>query len=387
MSWFTKAIKSCGRAVGKATKVAVSPVLATGKLIKKIPVVGGPLSATYDLTINAPFKIAHNIADGKRLDRVAVGHFKEQLASAKTVAPYAQTVVSFVPGIGQGVSGAIGAGLALAEGRPINDALIAAVKGAIPGGAVAQAAFNVTASVAQGKPIDEIAINALPIGDGEKKAIKTAAAMAKDIAAGKRVDDTLYKNTLKVLPAQVAAGVQTAAAVVKGKNLQDAVVKNMGPAVLTTLAKEGAGVATKNPVFKAGQDLLKKQPSVKAGFNVGVAFATKKVRPVDLVAVRKKLKGPQRKGFDMALAAQIGMVTRPPAKPGKHSPASQFGYFMTHGMRQAAPKHKAAMMKEVAADPIARAGAVTAVKEVQWVDAPWWKKLLADLGIHVGPKV
>lgn len=387
MSWFTKAIKSCGKAVGKVTKVAVSPVLATGKLITKIPVVGKPMSAAYDLSINGPFKLAHTIASGKRIDRAVVGHFKGQLASAKTVAPYAQTVVSFVPGIGQGVSGAIGAGLALAEGRPINDALIAAVKGAVPGGPVAQAAFSVAAAAAQGKPIDEIAINALPIGDAEKKAIKTAASMAKDIAAGKRVDDTLYRNTLKALPPTVAAGVQTAAAVAKGKNLQDSLVKNMGPATLSALAKQGAEIASKNPVFRAGEALLKKQPSVTAGFKVGVAFASKKVRPVDLVAIRKKLKGPQKKGFDMALAAQIGMVTRPPAKPGKHSPASQFGYFVTHGMRQAKPKHKAAMMKEVAKDPIARSGAVTAVREVQWVDAPWWKKLLADLGIKLAPAV
>jgi hypothetical protein len=387
MSWFTKAIKSCGKAAGTVVKTATKPAALLGKEITKIPIVGKPLNAVYNLSVNAPFKLASNIASGQRIDKAVVGHFKGQLADAKTVAPYAQTVVSFVPGIGQGVSGAIGAGLALAEGRPINEALVSAVKGAIPGGPAAQAAFSIAAAAAQGKPIDEIAISALPLDENSKKALRTVTSMTKDLASGKRVDEALLNSASKALPSQYNAALKTAVAVAAGKNLQDTLVKNVGPEVLKTLAKEGCDITAKNPVMKAGADLLKGQKSVKAGFDVGVAFASKKVRPIDLVAVRKKLKGPQRKGFDMALAAHIGMVTRPPTKSSKHPPASQFGYYVTHGMRQAAPKHKVAMMKEVAKDPIARTGAVTAVKEVQWVDAPWWKKLLSDLGIHVGPKV
>ncbi len=387
MSWFTKAIKSCGRAAGTVVKTATKPAIALGKEITKIPVVGKPMSAVYNLSVNAPFKLANNIASGQRIDRAVVGHFKGQLADAKTVAPYAQTVVSFVPGIGQGVSGAIGAGLALADGRPINEALVSAVKGAIPGGPAAQAAFSVAAAAAQGKPLDEVAIAALPLDDNAKKALKTAASLGKDLAQGKRIDEALLNSASKALPPAYNTALKTAVAIGAGKNLQDTLVKNVGPDTLKLLAGEGAKLAADNPVMKAGADLLKGQKSVKAGFDVGVAFASKKVRPIDLVAVRKKLNGQQKKGFDMALAAHIGQVTRPKAKPGKHPPASQFGYYVTHGMRQASPKHKVAMMKEVAKDPIARTGAVTAVKEVQWVDAPWWKKLLADLGIHVGPKV
>lgn len=383
MSWFTKAIKTCGKAVGSGVKVVTTPIGALGKEIKKIPVIGKPLSATYNLTINAPFKVAHNIASGQRLDNVVVGHFKGQLADAKTVAPYVQTVISVVPGIGQGVSGAIGAGLALSEGRPISDALIAGIKGALPGGPAAQAAFSVAAAAAQGKPIDEVALSALPLNPEQKKAIGACAKFAKDVAAGKRVDDAAFNSARSMLPPAVAAAVGTGLAVGRGKALQNAVVDHMGPAILKQLATSGKGLVSSNPVMKAGEGLLKSQPHVVAGFHVGASFASKKVRPIDLVAVRKKLSGPQKKGFDMALAAHIGQVTRPPSKSGKHDPKSQFGYYVTHGMRQAKPKHKTAMMKDIAKDPVARTGAVTAVNEVQWVQAPWWKRLLNELGIKV----
>jgi hypothetical protein len=386
MPWFTKAIKSCGKAVGTAVTVTTMPVTLVGKQINKIPVVGKPFGAVFRLA-NAPIDLTTRIASGQRIDKAVIDHFKGQLADAKTVGPYAQTVISFVPGVGQGISGALGAGMALAEGRPINDALIAAVKGALPGGPAAQAAFNVAVAAAQGKPIDQIAINALPIDDKLKKAITTGVSVTKDLANGKRVDKVLLDNVQKNLPPQYQAALKTAVAIGAGKNVQDSIVKNAGPAVLSVLAKEGGGIVKDNPVFKAGSELLKNQPHVDAGFKVGVAFASKKVNPIDLVAVRKKMTGPQKKGFDMALAAHIGMVTRPPSKSGKHPPASQFGYYVTHGMREAKPKHKVAMMKEVASNPATRAGAVSAIREVQWVDAPWWKKMLANLGITVGPKV
>lgn len=382
MSWFTKAIKSCGKTIGSGVKIAVSPVGALGKEIKKIPVVGKPFGAVYGLA-TAPFDMTARIASGARLDHAVVGHFKGQLADAKTVGPYAQTIVSFVPGVGQGVSAAIGTGLALAEGRPINEALVAAVKGALPGGPAAQAAFNIATAAAQGKPIDEIAISALPIPDSQKKALKTAASVAKDLAAGKKVSDIVLKNVQANLPKELNAAINTGVAIGKGKSLQDAVVQNVGPELLKKVAGNGAEIIAKNPVMRAGAEMVAKNPKMTAGFKVGAAFASKQVRPIDLVAVRKKLNGPQRQGFDMALAAHIGQVTRPASKSGKHPPKSQFGYYLTHGMRQAEPKHKVAMMKVVAADPVARTGATTAIKEVQWTQAPWWKRLLSELGIKV----
>ena len=59
-----------------------------------------------------------------------------------------QVGVSFIPGIGEGLSAVIGAGLALAEGKSITDALIAAALSALPGGPlVAMAASIATEAI------------------------------------------------------------------------------------------------------------------------------------------------------------------------------------------------------------------------------------------------
>jgi len=93
----------------------------------------------------------------------------------------AQTVASFVPGVGTGVAAALGAANALASGRPITDALIEAARSAIPGGALAQAAFDVGVNLAKGRSLSEAALaaarNRLPAGAGA--AFDTAVALGK----------------------------------------------------------------------------------------------------------------------------------------------------------------------------------------------------------------
>ena len=78
---------------------------------------------------------------------------RDQLKLAEMVAP-------FVPGIGTGVAAALGAANALAAGRPITEAVLAAARGALPGGAIAQAAFDVALNLAKGKNIAEAALAA-----------------------------------------------------------------------------------------------------------------------------------------------------------------------------------------------------------------------------------
>jgi hypothetical protein len=104
------------------------------------------------------------------------------IRSARHVLPYAQTVVSFVPGLGTGVSAALGAAQVLADGRPISDIAVAAVRGAIPGGPLAQSAFDVAWNVAKGRRIDTSVLAALrdriPGGEFAKRAADTALALA-----------------------------------------------------------------------------------------------------------------------------------------------------------------------------------------------------------------
>src|SRR5260221_4654747 len=77
------------------------------------------------------------------------------------VLPYVQSVVSFVPGVGTGISAALGAAQALADGRSIDEAILAAARGAIPGGPMAQMAFDAAWGLAHGRPIDTVVLGAL----------------------------------------------------------------------------------------------------------------------------------------------------------------------------------------------------------------------------------
>jgi hypothetical protein len=80
-----------------------------------------------------------------------VDNFKGQIADIKTIAPYAAQVVTFVPGVGQGVGAAMAAATALASGQPLSAAVLNGIKGAIPGGQLAQSAFGAVQAVAAGK--------------------------------------------------------------------------------------------------------------------------------------------------------------------------------------------------------------------------------------------
>src|SRR4051812_10632582 len=83
--------------------------------VARIPVLGTILKVT-EHALAAPIVVTSQLAQGKRVDRVLMGQLKTMSRDAKDIAPLAQTVVSFVPGIGSGISAALGAGVALAEG-------------------------------------------------------------------------------------------------------------------------------------------------------------------------------------------------------------------------------------------------------------------------------
>lgn len=77
------------------------------------------------------------------------------VSTAEDIGSYATTVVALVPGVGTGVSAALSAGLALAQGKNITDAVKAGIRGAIPGGAIAAAGFDVAVKVASGANVGQ----------------------------------------------------------------------------------------------------------------------------------------------------------------------------------------------------------------------------------------
>lgn len=217
------------KVVPKAIKKAVARVVSTAKqavntvarTVRKIPVLGTVAAAATSLAL-LPAAAASQLLQGRRLDHIAVDQFKSAISNVRTLAPYVQTVVSFVPGVGTGLSAGLGGALALAQGQNITQALEAAVKSSIPGGPIAQAAFSVASGVMQGKPIDQIAINALPISAQQKDLLRRGLTAAKDLAAGKRVDTVLLDQAVRSLPPQLQKAVQIGTAIGHAKNLQGA---------------------------------------------------------------------------------------------------------------------------------------------------------------------
>jgi len=187
--------------------------------IRSVPIVGKPLASVYGITV-APKAFAEDLISGARLDHALVHSFKAQVADLKTLAPYAQTVISFVPAVGPGVSGAMGASLALADGQPLSDVVIAGVKGAIPGGPLAQSAFGAATALAQGKKLDDIGIAALPLPEAQKKALHTALSVAQKVAKGQKVQDIVLSEALKQLPPNVAKAVHVGIAVGHAATIQ-----------------------------------------------------------------------------------------------------------------------------------------------------------------------
>ncbi len=215
----------------KAVKGATGAVGSVGKQLGKIPVVGKGVKGVFTLTIGAPFQVANAVASGQRIDKVALGTLTAHLGAIKDVAPYAQTIVSVVPGVGQGVSGAIAAGLAIANGKSITNALKEGVKNALPGGPLAKAAFDLGEAAIQGKPIDQLALAALPLSADQKKLVATGLNTAKDLAHGKRLDAALMNTALAALPPEARKAVTIGMALGHGQVLQSALAVGQGPAM------------------------------------------------------------------------------------------------------------------------------------------------------------
>jgi len=204
--------------LGKLASSAVD-VATLRPLAKHIPI-AKDIQSSIASVYKAPMNAAVSIAKGERIDRVAMQQFQTQLKAAKTLAPYVQTIVSVVPGLGTGLSAAIGGALALASGASIDAALLAAARSALPGGPLAQAAFDVALAAAQGKTVDALLINALPVSPAAKDALVRGARAARQLADGKSIDKVLVDQALDLLPPQARAAAQVGVALGQGQAIQ-----------------------------------------------------------------------------------------------------------------------------------------------------------------------
>ena len=214
--FISNAAKTVGRAVDKAEHTIQDAEGFVTHEISKIPIIGGPIAGIYDSywhIMTAPLEVIINVATGSRIDRAVLAGLKEEATNIKEIGPYATMVVATVPGIGTGVAAVMGAGFALADGQPIDDALINGVVSAIPGGPAAKAAFNVAHAIVkaaiEGQKIDPNFITATAVGAGAdaiglptaaKNSLIASSCIVASLAQGKPLATTLINGAADGLP-------------------------------------------------------------------------------------------------------------------------------------------------------------------------------------------
>jgi hypothetical protein len=229
-------VKTARSAVNKVSGTVSKAADAVGK----IPVLGdisragiGALRLSMGpaaIAIDAGARLARGEKLGAALKSAAMGQVdavRDQLKLAEMVAP-------FIPGIGAGVGAALGAANALAAGRPITEAVFAAARGAIPGGRIAQAAFDTAKSLAEGKNISEALLttarNQLPGGPAARAAFDGALALAQ----GKKLQDAAFAAAGRIMPPSpyAADALSFIKNVANGQNIQTSALSVIGKRVV-----------------------------------------------------------------------------------------------------------------------------------------------------------
>ncbi len=187
-----------------------------------------------------------------------IGDLRKSLQFAAMVAP-------FIPGVGTGVAAALGAANALASGQPITEALIAAARSALPGGAIAQMAFDTATNLAKGKNIGEALLNStrsrVPGGPAAQAAFDAALTLAK----GKSIQDAAFAAAGRVVPPSpyAADALSFVKKVASGENIQRAALSSLGNHILKRIERQAG------PILSGAQAKLSQMPSVRAAASAG----------------------------------------------------------------------------------------------------------------------
>ena len=331
-TWLQNAAKSVGRAVESASHAVADVSSSVADTLGKVPLVGPGLKGLYGYTYGALIQSADNVVSGVRVDKVLSRHFESQVQNIKEVAPYVQTVISVVPGIGPGISGAISAGLTLAQGRPIDEALVAAVVGAVPGGALAKSVAKMGFAVASGKPLSDIAVSALPIPPAARDALKAGLRVASDVAQGKRVDRSLLAEAnrqIDKLPPAFRQGRPGWCCARSGQEASGHRDQSIAEADRSgwSSRRRGADDCFASPIVQQARALV---PKGQHGFDVAQGLMAHSAVPFhQLQRARNAFKGEALKGFDAAVALHMGRVLSPRA-PVKKAAAGQVRRLLHH---------------------------------------------------------
>jgi hypothetical protein len=130
-------------------------------------------------------------------------------------------VIAYVPGFGTAVAFVLNAATSLAEGAPILEATLDAVKGALPGQPVSTMAFDATVAIAKGEPIENVGIAALPIDESSKGYLTQAAHVIRGLAEGQPVTAVALDAIYEQLPPDGQRAMELAHRALNGENIGD----------------------------------------------------------------------------------------------------------------------------------------------------------------------
>jgi hypothetical protein len=352
-----KGVNYAGRQMKRGAK-------SLSKAAGKVPLIGKPLKGVVDITITTELSFLGGAMDGERIDKAALRSLKDTVQSVRDVAPYAQVVISMVPGVGTVAAASIAAGLALAQGQPINAIIIAGVRGAVPGGAIGAAAFDVSVSLGRGESIDTALVKSVPgLTSSQKKALFVVGESIHRVASGQRIDDAVYTSAMKQLPSSVQVAVKTGTAIGKGANVQESMsgaAKKVAPALVKAGAEK---IVASKTMSKQTSNMNKEE---KTGACTAVGLLQKRARPIEIQLIRAQLSATAKGGFDVMLASVVG--TR---ESGTEKAA------ITTGAQMFTPGRLNELKSQFSNDEFLYASLETARVEV--VTKPWWKSLYDEL--------
>jgi hypothetical protein len=342
------AISSVGKAVGSVAKTAGKAISAVDKVVPMSLLTGGLAWTPMGMAARAGLGALQAAGEGKNVFQGAVRSLandpvtrfyvdtgmaatrgenvlqaiqksaQAQIGDLRKSLQFAAMVAPFIPGIGTGVAAALAAGNALAAGQPITEALIAAAKNAVPGGAVAQLAFQTAIDLAKGKKIGDALLDAarsrLPGGPAAQAAFDAALALAK----GKNIQDAAFAAGRLLPPSPYSADalsfVQRAAS---GQNIQKAALSTIGNRVMNKIEQQAGPLLSRlraqAPRVPSG---LPGFPAAQAAFN---AAAAARRAGLPRIAPRAASRIPQPAPYILGLRPRIPVA--PSRAPG--SPAAQ----------------------------------------------------------------
>lgn len=370
------------KAVVSITKTVVN---TASDVVKKIPVVGSPISKVLQVPgLNA----ISGVLNGQRIDKAVLGEIDRQVKTIREVAPLASSIVSLVPGVGTGVAAGIGAAGALISGQPIDQALLNAVKSAVPGGALGQAAFSIASAGVQGQNVLQAAVGAIPgtVLQGFPNALPNLKIL-QQAASGIKLADSVVNSAMNAVPPEVRKAFTIGIAVGQAQKVQKQTnqkIKTATPSKDNSLflkyVNAGKEYIKKAPGYQQGLTTLHSIPAV-SGYYYGLGVMSQSGQNrIYLESFRKNLtNADERKGFDLALSVRIGATTKVAPKTVK-KPAQQFAYYATQGVKGSPTRVE--QVKTVIATPEMRQGATVAVQEVIAKKQGIWQRFKEFFGFH-----